>query len=252
MKVVQRKRLDQVLVDRGLAASRSRARDAILRGWVMVSGAPVAKPGYLVDDQAEIAVDDASGLGYVSRGALKLQAALEAFQFPVHGRVGLDVGASTGGFTEILLRQGARKVFAVDIGQAQLAQTLRDDPRVIVLENCDSRKLSAEKIDEPVEIIVADVSFISLTKALPQPLSLAAANSFLVALIKPQFEVGKGGVGKDGIVKDDDLRQKAVDGVRVWLEKQPGWRVRGVVPSPIQGGSGNLEFLIGAECDARV
>jgi 23S rRNA (cytidine1920-2'-O)/16S rRNA (cytidine1409-2'-O)-methyltransferase len=239
-------RLDLALVARGYAATRSRARDLILRGLVTVDGQPAAKPSVSVRPDAKFAV--AGDTSQVSRGAEKLRAALDAFGFCASNRVCLDVGASTGGFTQVLLADGAVKVFAVDVGHGQLAHRLRQDARVVCLEGQDARGLKLE-LTGPVDAIVADVSFISLLKALPAPLALAKSGAWLVALIKPQFEVGRDGVGKGGIVRSEALRQGAVEAARDWLAGQPGWTVSGVIASPIAGGSGNIEYLIGARRD---
>ncbi len=185
----------------------------------------------------------------VSRGAAKLAAALQAFGFDAGERTALDVGASTGGFTEVLVEHGAAKVYAVDVGHDQLHARLKADPRVVSLEGCDARELDAALIREPISAIVADLSFISLTKALAPALALAAPGAWLVVLIKPQFEVGRARVGKGGIVRDAAARQAAVDDVTAWVAAQRGWRVAGIVPSPIKGGSGNEEFLLGAVHD---
>ena len=244
-----RKRLDQVLVDKSLAPSRSRARDAIRRGLVKVAGQEINKAGCTVDPTLEITVSETAGLGYVSRGALKLGAALDAFNFDPKGCVALDIGASTGGFTEVLLKHGAEKVFCVDVGHAQLHSRLHDDPRVVNLEGFDARKLTSMVIPKPVSALVADVSFISLQKVLPAALKLTCPGAWLVALIKPQFEVGPEGVGKDGVVRDDVLRLAAVTSVCAWLDAEPGWNVHDPIPSPIAGGSGNQEVLLGAHRD---
>ncbi len=189
----------------------------------------------------------AAGAGdHVSRGALKLMAALEHFRFSALGVVALDVGASTGGFTQVLLERGAARVFAVDVGHGQLHARLAEDPRVVSLERCDARSLDRTRIPEPVGAIVADVSFISLTKALPAALALAAEPAWLVALVKPQFEAGRAAVGRGGIVRDAAARARAVALVQDWVAAQAGWQVAGVIPSPIAGGSGNEEFLLGA------
>jgi 23S rRNA (cytidine1920-2'-O)/16S rRNA (cytidine1409-2'-O)-methyltransferase len=190
-----------------------------------------------------------ASVGGVSRGGAKLAAALDAFGFKPKGRIALDVGASTGGFTEVLLERGAAKVYAVDVGHGQLHTRLKADPRVVSMEECDARSLTRELIPEPVGAIVADVSFISLAKALPAPLELAAPGAWLVALVKPQFEAGRARIGKRGIVRDERARQAAVEEVRAWLAAQENWRVVGIVPSPIRGGSGNEEFLMGARKD---
>jgi 23S rRNA (cytidine1920-2'-O)/16S rRNA (cytidine1409-2'-O)-methyltransferase len=180
---------------------------------------------------------------------LKLIAALDYFRFPVAGVVALDVGASTGGFTEVLLARGAARVYAVDVGHGQLHARVASDARVVSLEGRDARQLDDMLVSEPVGAIVADVSFISLMKALPVPLTFARAGAWLVALIKPQFEAGRAAVGKRGIVRDPAARQRAVALVRFWVAAQPGWRVLDVIPSPIAGGSGNEEFLLGAVRD---
>lgn len=241
-------RLDQALVSRGLAPTRARARDLILRGQVTVDGRVAEKASASVMASADLVVAAAEASD-VSRGAVKLRAALAAFGFSPSGRVGLDIGASTGGFTQTLLAGGARKVYAVDVGRDQLAVSLRQDHRVVVLEKTDARVLGTAEIPEAVSAIVADVSFVSLIKVLANPLSFAAPGAWLVCLVKPQFEVGREGVGKGGIVRDDIARDAAVDAVRTWLASQPAWQVTGMIPSPIAGGSGNTEFLLGARCD---
>jgi 23S rRNA (cytidine1920-2'-O)/16S rRNA (cytidine1409-2'-O)-methyltransferase len=182
----------------------------------------------------------------VSRGGQKLMAALTAFEFDPSGRVALDVGASTGGFTQVLLERGACRVYAADVGHGQLHPSLKADPRVVSLEGLDARRLTRDTVPEPVSAITADVSFISIIKALGPSLELAAPGAFLVALVKPQFEVGPERVGKGGIVRDATARDSALDAVTAWLAAQPGWRVAGSIPSPVKGGSGNVEFLIGA------
>jgi 23S rRNA (cytidine1920-2'-O)/16S rRNA (cytidine1409-2'-O)-methyltransferase len=240
-----RTRLDRVVVERGLAATRSRARDLILRGCVTVDGMVSNKPGQEVGKDVVVGVSSEC-TDYVSRGAVKLTAALAHFGFEAQGRVALDVGASTGGFTQVLLQAGATRVYAVDVGRGQLDARIAGDERVISLEATDARTLSSELMPEPVDAIVADVSFISLTKVLPVPLSLASANAWLVALVKPQFEAGRQAVGKGGVVRDAADRERSVETVREWIAKQPGWTVNGVIDSPIVGGSGNQEFLLGA------
>lgn len=244
-------RLDQALVARGLVATRSRARDLILRGMVLVAGRPAAKAGALVTEDAAIAIAGGAAAGAVSRAGLKLEAGLAAFGFAADGRVALDVGASTGGFTEVLLSRGACRVYAVDVGHGQLHPTLAADPRVVTLERTDARRLDRSLVPEPVHAIVADVSFISLTLALSAALDLAAPGAWLVALVKPQFEAGRAAVAKGGIVRDDKARLAAVEKVRHWLQARPGWRVTGVETSPIAGGSGNIEYLLGAAHEPR-
>jgi 23S rRNA (cytidine1920-2'-O)/16S rRNA (cytidine1409-2'-O)-methyltransferase len=241
-------RLDKLLVDSGLAATRSRAADLIRRGCVKVSGEVEVKPGALVAPDAELALAPEAS-PYVSRAGLKLAAALDAFGFDPEGRVALDLGASTGGFTDLLIARGAAKVYAVDVGSGQLHAKLRVNPKIVVLEGTDARALDRSLIREEIGAVAADVSFISLTLALPAALALAAPGAWLVALIKPQFEAGREAVGKGGIVRHAADRKRAVEKVRTFIEKA-GWEVVGVVASPIRGGSGNEEFLIGALCRA--
>jgi 23S rRNA (cytidine1920-2'-O)/16S rRNA (cytidine1409-2'-O)-methyltransferase len=238
-------RLDQLMTARGLAPTRSRARDLIKRGLVTVAGQVERRAGVDVAEDAEIAVAE-EWSGYVSRGALKLEAALDRFGFDCKGRIALDIGASTGGFVQVLLRRGAARVYAVDVGSGQLHPEIAIDERVRNLENVDARSLGPALIPEPVDAITADVSFISLTKALPAALSLAAPGAWAVALIKPQFEAGREHVGKGGLVKDEAVRARVVDQIADFFRALPGWHVVGVMPSPITGRSGNIEFLIGA------
>lgn len=240
-----RMRLDAALLARGLVASRSRARDLILRGEVSVDGQPAGKPGELVGPGQAIAVPEESAR-IVSRAGEKLAHALSHFGFPVAGRVALDVGASTGGFTEALLAAGAAKVYAVDVGRGQLHPRLVADSRVVSLEGTDARELSRALVPEPAAAIVADVSFISLSKALPAALALAAPEAWLIALVKPQFESGREAVGKGGIVHDEAARGAAVAKVETFLADS-GWRVAGIIASPLPGKDGNREFLIGAQ-----
>jgi len=233
----------------GQAATRSRARDLIKRGLVKVDGVVVVKPAQLILETASLDVTGDANR-YVSRGAEKLIKALDVFGFDTDGRISLDVGASTGGFTQVLLERGASHVWCVDVGQGQLSADIKDNPRVSNLEGTDARGLSPEVIVEPVLAIVADVSFISLSKALPAALKLAAQGCWLIALIKPQFEAGPVAVGKGGVVRGEAARARTVECVRDWIEVQPGWAVSGVTQSPIEGGDGNIEFLIGAEYGA--
>jgi 23S rRNA (cytidine1920-2'-O)/16S rRNA (cytidine1409-2'-O)-methyltransferase len=233
-----------MLVQRGLAPSRARARDAVLRGHVSVAGRPAARPGMDVSSEVEIAVDD-PGLCWVSRAALKLVAALDAFGFDPTGRVVLDLGSSTGGFTQVLLARGAAKVIALDVGRGQMDPALAADSRVLLHEGLNCRDLAAADLPDPPEAIVADLSFISLRLALPAALRLAAQGAWLAVLVKPQFEVGPEHVGKGGIVRDETRSRAAAADIAAWLGSQ-GWAVRALVDSPIRGGSGNLEFLVGA------
>jgi 23S rRNA (cytidine1920-2'-O)/16S rRNA (cytidine1409-2'-O)-methyltransferase len=238
-------RLDQMLVTRGLAPSRARAQDLIKRGFVRVAGKMCNKPALEVDDAQAIEVSS-DAPGYVSRGAEKLAAALDQFGFDTAGTVALDVGASTGGFTQVLLERAAQRVYAVDVGTAQLHSVLKGDLRVVSIENCDARVLSRELVPEPVNAIVVDVSFISATKVLGHILPFAAGGAWLVVLVKPQFEVGRERVGSGGIVRDEAARRDAVETVRNWINDQQGWHVVGEMTSPIVGGSGNAEYLLGA------
>jgi 23S rRNA (cytidine1920-2'-O)/16S rRNA (cytidine1409-2'-O)-methyltransferase len=209
-----------------------------------VEGVKALKPGALVRRDVVLVVDRVAS-PYVSRGGLKLAAALDAFDLSPEGRVALDLGASTGGFTDVLLERGAAKVYAVDVGRDQLDKTLRANPRVVALEATDARKLDDSLILEPVQAIVADVSFISLTLVLPAAFRLAARGAWLISLVKPQFEAGREAVGKGGIVRDPAKRKEAVAKVREFIEKS-GWTIMGEIASHITGGSGNEEFLIGA------
>ena len=243
------RRLDLALVARGLAASRAQARDLVKRGAVSVRGVTVSRPAMTVAAADAIAVAEGAGK-FVSRGALKLLAALDQFQFDLAGRTALDVGASTGGFTQVLLQRGAAHVYAIDVGHAQLNPRVAGDTRVTSLERRDARSLTRADIPAPIAAIVADVSFISVTKVLPAALALSAPGCWLVVLVKPQFEAGREAVGKRGIVRDPEDRQRALATVEAWIRAQPGWRTVGKLPSPIAGGSGNLECLVGAVRDA--
>lgn len=241
-------RLDQALVERGLAPTRSQARDIIKRGCVRVDGVEVSKPAFEVASEAAVEVE-AGAQPFVSRGGLKLAAALDAFGFDPAGLVALDVGASTGGFTDVLLQRGAGRVYAIDVGTGQLHPKVAGNPRVVSHEGQDARALDATVVPEPPQAIVADVSFVSLTKVLGPALSLAAPGAWLVALVKPQFEAGREEIGRGGIVRETAARERAVEAVRAWIEAQARWRVIGVTESPITGGSGNVEMLLGARRD---
>lgn len=230
---------------KGLTPTRSRARDLIKRGKVLVGGTVEKRAGLSVPDSADISVAE-DWSGYVSRGGLKLAAALDAFGFDPQGRVALDIGASTGGFTQMLLRRGARLVYAVDVGTGQLHPDIAVDPRVVNLEKTDARRLDRALIPEPPAAIAVDVSFISLVKAMPAALALAAPGAWAVALVKPQFEVGREGIGKGGIVRSEALRAGTLDSVAAFFRAQAGWRVEGTLDSPIEGQSGNIEYLLGA------
>lgn len=243
-----RQRLDRVMVARGLVQSRARAADLVARGAVRIGGEVAVKAGQFVAAEAEVAIDPAAN-AYVARSGVKLKAALAHFKLDAHEVTALDIGASTGGFTQVLLEEGARKVYAVDVGHEQLHASLRNDPRVVSLEGQDARGLSHDEIAEPVTAIVADLSFISLQTALPVPLRLAAPGAWLVALVKPQFEAGRHATDKRGIVHDEAARQAAVRGVMNFLEGE-GWRILGQLQSPLPGKDGNIEWLVGAVRDA--
>ncbi len=235
-------RIDRLLVERGLFDSRAKAQAAIEAGLVKADGKTIGKAS---EDVAIDAVIEATPAHpYVSRGALKLVAALDHFAFDPKGRVCLDVGASTGGFSEVLRERGAARIYAVDVGTAQLHASLRGDPRIVSLEQTDIRKLDAAALDPKPDLIVCDVSFISLKQVLPAALPLAARPAQLIALIKPQFEAGRAQL-KKGIVRDEAVRQAVCDDI-AGLVGSLGGRVLGVIPSPIEGGDGNVEYLIGA------
>ncbi|MCW2381364.1 MULTISPECIES: TlyA family RNA methyltransferase [unclassified Sphingobium] len=238
-----KKRLDQLLVERGLAESRTRAQALIMSGNVLVGDKPVDKAGQAVPEEAEIVLKGRDH-PWVSRGGLKLAHALEAFGIDVTGLVAMDVGSSTGGFTDVLLTRGAARVYAIDSGTNQLAWKLRQDPRVIVHEQTSARILTASHVPEPMDIIVCDASFISLAKVLERPLTFAAPAARLVALIKPQFEAGREEVGKGGVVRDPEVHARVCAEVEAWLAAQTGWQVTGLTTSPITGPEGNVEFLI--------
>src|SRR6476620_1531697 len=233
-------RLDQLLVGRGLFPSREQARRAILAGEISVATRVVDKPSELIDEQTAIDVQPARK--YVGRGALKLESALEHFDVDVNGKTALDIGASTGGFTDCMLQRGADKVYAVDVGHGQLDWKLRNDPRVVVLEKINARSLSREHIPEPVDICVIDVSFISLTLILPNAFNLITSTGVILALIKPQFELQRSDVGKGGIVRNPDLHRKAQDKI-VGFVTDLGHEVTGIGPSAIKGVDGNQEFF---------
>jgi 23S rRNA (cytidine1920-2'-O)/16S rRNA (cytidine1409-2'-O)-methyltransferase len=245
-----KKRLDQLLVERGLVESRTRAQALIMAGNVLVGDRPVDKPGQGVAEDATISLKGKDH-PWVSRGGLKLDHALAQFGLDVTGMVGMDVGSSTGGFTDVLLTRGAARVYAVDSGTNQLAWKLRQDPRVIVHEQTSARILTDAHIPEPIDIIVCDASFISLAKVLERPLSFAADPALLVALIKPQFEAGRADVGKGGVVRDPAVHERVCEDVRKWVTDLPGWQVLGITQSPITGPEGNVEFLIAARRSDR-
>jgi len=234
-------RADQTLVERGFFDSRERAQRAIMAGEVRVGEQVVQKPAAMIDIDAVIAIADAPQ--FVGRGALKLSGALDDFKIDVAGKVALDIGASTGGFTDCLLQRGAAKVFAVDVGRGQLAWKIRNDPRVVVLEKVNARFLSREEVPEDVDLCVIDVSFISLTLVLPRAFELITAEGVILALIKPQFELQRKDVGRGGIVRESALHEKAQQKI-VNFVQESDYRLVGLVPSAITGADGNQEFFI--------
>ncbi len=239
-----KRRVDQLLVERGRAESRARAQALVMAGLVFAGETKIDKPGHQLAEDAAL---DVRGRDHpwVSRGGIKLAHALAHFGLDPAGAVAMDIGSSTGGFTDVLLSHGADHVFCVDSGTNQLAWKLREDPRVTVLEQLSARLLTREHIDRPCNWVVCDASFIGLAKVLEVPLQLADTPCQLVALIKPQFEVGREEVGKGGVVRDSALHQRVCDEVRDWLEGL-GWQVQGIATSPITGPQGNVEFLIAA------
>lgn len=237
-------RLDDLLVSRGLFASRSRARDAVIRGSVSVDGKPVSKPGQTVRTDVVVVVDDPAQ-AYVSRAALKLIAGLDHFSLDPSGCQALDIGASTGGFTQVLLERGAAHVVAIDVGHGQMHDSLRADPRVTCREGLNARNLSIDDLDgRQPDFLVSDVSFISLRLALPNALELALPGAMGVFLVKPQFEAGREAIGKGGILKNAADGPRMAEVLRDWLDAVPGWRALGTCPSPVEGGDGNREFLL--------
>ena len=240
-----KQRADKQLVERGLVETRAKAQALIMAGKVFSADRRIEKAGDLVAEDALLEVKGQDH-PWVSRGGLKLAHALAHFALDPKGAVAIDVGASTGGFTDVLLTNGAAKVYAVDVGHGQLAWKLRNDPRVVVLERTNARHLTPKEIPEPVDWVVCDASFIGLETVLPAALSLTKLIAIAIALIKPQFEVGPDRVGKGGVVRDPALHQEVCDRIRAWFERQPGWSVLGIVESPILGPEGNREFLIAA------
>jgi 23S rRNA (cytidine1920-2'-O)/16S rRNA (cytidine1409-2'-O)-methyltransferase len=238
-------RLDRLLLEQGLVESRERAQALILAGQVLVDGRKTVKAGSLVPRNSEIRITG-DHMPYVSRGGLKLEAAIREFSVTVQGKVCIDVGASTGGFTDCLLQHGALKVYAVDVGYGQLAWKVRQDPRVVVIERTNIREMDPSLAPEKADLAVIDVSFISLEKVVPAVVPLLAGGAAVIALIKPQFEVGKGQVGKGGIVRDDAARNAARDRIAAFIASQ-GFGIRGIMRSPITGQDGNIEFLLCAD-----
>ncbi|MEQ8356432.1 MAG: TlyA family RNA methyltransferase [Kiloniellaceae bacterium] len=246
---VSKRRADVALVERGLVESRAKAQALIMAGKVFAGERKLAKAGEAISDDQALSLRGQDH-PWVSRGGLKLAHALDAFGLDPAGQVCLDIGASTGGFTDVLLQAGAARVYAVDVGHGQLAWKLRSDSRVVVLERTNARTLTAEQVPEPADLLVCDASFIGLEVVLPAPLLLTKPQAALAVLIKPQFEVGKERVGKGGVVRDPALHSEVCARVVSWVNSQPGWTVEGVVESPITGPEGNKEFLLVARRNA--
>ncbi len=241
-------RLDIHLLNKNIVETRSRARDLIKREKVRVNGQIITKPAANIPEDAQIELigNDSK---YVSRGALKLIGALDYFKVDITGKTALDLGASTGGFCQVLLERGAAKVYAIDVGHDQLHKRIAENPDVISLEGQDARKITKDQITDEIDIITSDLSFISLTQALLPALTFAKHGAYLLALVKPQFEAGRDGIGKGGIVRDEATRDAAVEKVRDFINSQTGWNVIDIIPSPITGQSGNQEYLLGARYD---
>ena len=236
-------RVDVALVERGLVESRTKAQALIMAGVVYSGETKISKAGQQIKDDTAL---DVRGKDHpwVSRGGLKLEKGLKEFSVDVNGAVVIDVGSSTGGFSDVALTNGAAKIYAVDVGRGQLAWKLRNDERVVVMEKTNARYLTDEEIPESVDLVVCDASFISLKTVLPAALSFVKSGGALIALIKPQFEVGRDNVGKGGVVRDPDLHAAVCEDIRLWLDAMPNWRAIGVTESPIKGPEGNVEFLI--------
>jgi 23S rRNA (cytidine1920-2'-O)/16S rRNA (cytidine1409-2'-O)-methyltransferase len=236
-------RADHLVLARGLAESRARAQALIMAGMVFTDTRRIDKAGELLSEDAPIEVKGRDH-PWVSRGGVKLAYALDRFAIDPAGQIALDIGASTGGFTDVLLSRGVERVYAVDVGRNQLAWKLRGHPRLVIYEQLNARALTREHVGEPVEVLACDASFIGLATILPAPMALAADRSVLIALVKPQFEAGPGHIGKGGIVRDPSVHREVCEHVANWIAAQPGWKVRGVVESPILGSRGNREFLL--------
>ena len=245
-----RQRADQLLVEQGLAESRTKAQALILAGLVSCGERRVDKPGEQIASDATLVLKGRDH-PWVSRGGVKLAHALDHFRIAVEGKVALDIGASTGGFTDVLLSRGVRRVYAVDVGHGQLAWKLRQDSRVVVRERLNARHLTRDDIPELLDLITCDASFIGLSVVLPAPLMLAAERAALVALVKPQFEAGRSQVGKGGVVRDPTTHREVCERTAAWVGAQPGWSVVGMIESPILGPDGNCEFLLYARRGAQ-
>lgn len=236
-----KERLDKILLERGIVESRERARALIMEGKVLVNNIPVTKAGAMVSVDAFIALKE--GIPYVSRGGLKLEAALDYFGIMLEGLTAMDIGSSTGGFTDCMLKKGVKKVYCIDVGYGQMAWQLREDPRVVLFEKTNIRYLERERIPDEIDFITIDVSFISLKMILPKAIEFLKAGGQILALIKPQFEVGKGEVGKGGVVRDEGKRMLAVEEIKRFSE-EIGLTVSGIFQSPVKGPKGNIEYFI--------
>jgi 23S rRNA (cytidine1920-2'-O)/16S rRNA (cytidine1409-2'-O)-methyltransferase len=245
MVAIPKRRLDQILVERGLAESRSRAQALVMAGLVYSETKRLDKAGTQIPENMPLELKGQDH-PWVSRGGLKLDHGLDYFNFDVTGAICLDVGSSTGGFTDVLLSRGAAKVYSIDVGHGQLAWKIRGDDRVVVLERTNARYITKQEVTDEIDFICCDASFIGLQTVLPAALELAANGARMIALIKPQFEVGRGQVGKKGVVRDPELHQEVCDRISNWLDGLPDWQVKGIEKSPITGPEGNVEFLIAA------
>lgn len=249
MKKVPKIRVDQALVDRGLVETKTKAQALVVAGKVFSGEQCIAKPGYQLPENTALEVRGQDH-PWVSRGGLKLEKGLQHFALNIQDATALDIGASTGGFTDVLLAHGAKKVFAVDVGHGQLHQRLRNDKRVVVMEGVNARQLDKNLVPTAINLITCDASFIGLQKVLAAPLRLAEPGSYAIALIKPQFQVEKSEIGKRGVVRDPDLHARVCAEVQDWFQNEMGWDVLGLIESPITGPNGNVEFLIGAKARA--
>lgn len=247
---IQKQRLDQLLVDRGLVENKTRAQAVVMAGLVSSGTLRLDKPGHKVNIDIPLII---KGLEHpwVSRGGVKLAHGLDYFNINPKGQISLDVGASTGGFTDVLLNGFAKKVYAVDVGYGQLAWKISQDERVVVLDKTNARYLCRDHVPEPIDLVVCDASFIGLEVILPASLALTAPSARMVALIKPQFEVGRGNVGSGGVVRDGKLHLAVIERMQSWIKEQDGWKVIGVTESPLKGADGNKEFLIAAIKDGE-
>ena len=239
----QKVRLDDLLIKKGIAESKSLAQSLIIAGRIYLGEKKLDKPGHTISDEANI-IFRGPLHPWVSRGGIKLAHALKIFNLSVRGLTALDIGASTGGFADVLLQNGVEKIYAVDVGYGQLHEKLLNNSKVVSMERKNARYLNTKDVPKLIDILVCDASFISLRKILPEPIKLCAKNAKLIALIKPQFEVGKKNISKGGVVKDEDLRNKCCEEIRLWFESTMKWKVNNIIESPITGPKGNIEYLI--------